>query len=294
MSQKIGSYQSRLPYVKDVLDFWLTRFPRLYLDVEEHRKWQNWDKRIYLSVIERGDTVVDVGANVGAHTVAFSHMVGPGGRVISLEPVPSNFETLRETVSLRARYSNVSIHQLAAGNPAVAGERVVVKVPGNDFTQAALVRHSAGSWEASADIREYPSTLTSLDAEAERHRLERLNFVKIDVEGGELDVIVGGARTLGRLHPLIYCELYSKWAASFGHTPAQTFAFVNSLGYTEARIVRDGQVHATKLVADIPEELFSVSSDVLFLAPEHATRVARFDQRYVHRQPGSSAGIDGA
>jgi FkbM family methyltransferase len=294
MPQKIGSYQSRLSRPKDLLDFWLTRFPGWYLMLEERREWQNWDKRVYLSVIERGDIVLDIGANVGAHTIAFSHMVGAEGKVIALEPVPANFERLRETVSRRARYSNVEVLQAAAGNPAVAGVSVIVKVPGDDFTQASLVEHSAGSWQESSDVREYEATLTSLDAEAARIRLERLDFVKIDVEGGELDVMKGGEMMLRRLRPLVYCEIYEKWVASFGHGPDEMFSFMRSLGYDSARIIRDGKVHALALSERIPEGLFAASADVLFVAPEHALRVARFDDRYVRRGRTPGASADGA
>jgi FkbM family methyltransferase len=280
MSPKIGSYQSKLPFAKDLLDFWLTRFPGLYLLVEERREWQNWDKRVYLSVIEAGDTIIDVGANVGAHTIAFSHIAGRLGRVISFEPVPENIERLRQTVAGRSRYPNVVIVESAVGYPVLTDQEVLVKVPGDDFTQGSLKAHSAGSWQNGSVVREYPAALTSIDAQAEGLSIHRLDFMKIDVEGGELDVLKGASATLRRFQPLIYCELYARWADSFGYTPADLFEFIRSLGYTGARVIRDGRAHSMILDGSAPTTLFDASTDVLFFTPRHSARIDRFDQRY--------------
>jgi FkbM family methyltransferase len=280
MTPRLGSYQSSLPFAKDLLDFWFTRFPRWYLFVEERREWQNWDKRVYLSLIERGDVVLDIGANVGAHTVAFSHLVGKRGRVFAFEPVPGNVERLRQTVQRRSRYANISIVPRAVGNPAGVAERVMVKVPGDDLTQASLTPHSAGSWEGNPDLHQYPTLLTSIDAQMAKAHLECVDFVKIDVEGGELDVIQGAKRTLTRSGPLVYCEVYEKWQASFGYTPSDLFEFVQSLGYTEARIIRSGRIHTLRLGEIVPGGLFDTSADVLFATPKYAARLARFDSRY--------------
>ncbi|MEP6506616.1 MAG: FkbM family methyltransferase [Gemmatimonadales bacterium] len=280
MPHKLGAYQSDLTAPKDLLDFWLTRFPRLYLSIEEHREWQNWDKRVYLSVIERGDTVIDVGANVGAHTVAFSHIVGSNGKVFSIEPVEANYVRLASTVRRRTRFTNTILIKAAVGLPARPGQSVIVRVPGDDFTQAALVAHTEGSWRSGQNVREYHTVLTSVDAEVERARPTRVDFLKIDVEGGELDVVKGAANTLKQFLPLVYCEVYEKWAESFGYTPLTLFSLVRDLGYTESRIIRDGRVNAIRLGDKVPTNLFRESADVLFAAPHHSARMRRFDVRY--------------
>ena len=277
----MGTLQRDLSFFKDVVDYRLTRYPRLYLFVERFRSWVNWDKRVYLSFVRRGDTVLDIGANVGAHAVFFSHLVRDDGRVLAFEPLAPNIDALSETIRRRSRTSNVSIFQLAIGNPGKTRQEAVLRVPGEDLTQASLQLQGAGSWERKASVREYKVSLTSLDAEGEVQALPSIDFVKIDVEGGELDVLKGAARTISRHQPLIYCEVYERWAASFGYTPTDLFDFVRTLGYEDARAISGGKVRSLSLVKPVPAGLFDTSSDVLFFADKHSGLVADFDKRYL-------------
>ena len=90
--QRFGTLQRDLPFLKDVIDYRLTKYPRLYLFIERFRSWVNWDKRVYLSFVQRGDNVLDVGANVGAHALFLSRLVGEQGRVLAFEPLPPNVD----------------------------------------------------------------------------------------------------------------------------------------------------------------------------------------------------------
>jgi FkbM family methyltransferase len=276
---KFGSLQRDLPFVKDVIDYQLTRYPRLYLFVEQFREWVNWDKRVYLSFVRPGDNVLDIGANVGAHSVFLSHLVRGEGSVLAFEPLEPNVEGFRETLRRRSRIDNIRVLQRAVGASPTTQD-VTIAVPGNDFTQASLKSHTAGSWRENAAVREYRVALTSIDSEIEVQSLAHLDFVKIDVEGGELNVLKGAARTLSTHLPMIYSELYDRWTASFGYAPADVFDFVRSLGYEEARVISGGRVRAMSLSDAIPSGLFSESSDVLFLAARHQARLWEFDRRY--------------
>jgi FkbM family methyltransferase len=277
----LGSFQRELPFFKDVLDYRLCGFPRLYLFVERFREWVNWDKRVYLSFVQRGDVVLDVGANVGTHAVFLSHVVRAEGKVLAFEPLTPNVDALLETIRRRSRISNISIIQTAVGNPGKSPQEVVIRVPGNDLTQASLRLQGAGSWQGQTSVREYKVLLTSLDAESEVQALPSIDFIKIDVEGGELDVWKGAAETVRRHHPLVYCEVYEKWATSFGYTPGDLLAFARSLGYTGGRAISKGAVHALSLDRNPPPGMFEASSDVLFFTDKHRQRVDAFDKRYL-------------
>jgi FkbM family methyltransferase len=279
--ERPGALQRDLPFIKDVIDYRLTRFPRLYLLIEGFRGWVNWDKRVYLSFVRRGNIVLDVGANVGAHTVFLSHLVRNDGRVLAFEPLEPNIDALRETIHRRSRIDNITILQLAVGNPGNVRHEVVIRAPGDDLTQASLRLQGAGSWTQGANVREFKVSLTSLDTEPQVQSLPLIDFVKIDVEGGELDVLRGAARTISRHQPLVYCEMSEAWAGAFGYTPGDLLQFVRSLGYREARAFSRKKVSVLSLDAPLPDGLFDTPSNVLFVADRHSGLVADFDNRYL-------------
>lgn len=277
--KKFGTLQHDLPPLKDAIDFQLTRAPSLYLLVERCREWVNWDKRVYLSFVRRGDTTLDIGANVGAHTVFLSNLVGARGRVIAFEPLPGNLLTLEDTIRRRARYSNITVVPAAIGGSGSKDLTATMKIPGEDLTQASLAVQKAGSWERTA-YTEVDVPLVTLDKSPEVQRLSQVDLVKIDVEGAELDVLRGGSRTLARHLPLIYCEAYETWQASFGYRPDELIAFAHSLGYTGARVISEGMVHPIRVDQAAPQRLFITSADILFFSDKHRAAVDRFDRRY--------------
>jgi len=278
--EKLGTLPRHMSPIKDAIDFQLTRFPSLYLVVDRSREWVNWDKRVYLSFVRPGDTVLDVGANVGAHAVFLSHMVRAKGRVLAFEPLPANVDSLRETIRRRSRFDNTTVIPVAVGNPQSVGETVTMKIPGDDLTQASLKLQTTGSWEGKADVRTFHVLLTSLDADIEVQSLQHLEFVKIDVEGGELDVLRGASHTFSRYLPYIYCEAFDKWQASFGYTPADLINSARSLGYPSARVISRGGVYPIRLDQAVPADLFHSSADILFFADKHRRAIERFDHRY--------------
>jgi FkbM family methyltransferase len=288
MEARVGSFPHTIPFHRELIDYWLTRIPRLYLSVELHRRWINWDKRVYLSFVRRGDVVLDVGANVGTHTVFLSHLVGQNGMVIAVEPVPRSFEQLQKTIRRRARFPNVLPLRLAFGETTSTGAEAVIRVPGNDFTQASLREQTVGSWERKEAVRRYTVSLTTLDEQVRANSITRLDFVKIDVEGGELGVLRGGAEALTRFRPFLYCEVYERWSSTFGYSSAELLSFVRSLGYTDARVMQKGQARSLSLEEAASAEWFADSSDVLFSASKHAPLVRAFDKRF--DIPSRSAG----
>lgn len=138
---------------------------------------------------------LDVGANVGPVTLALSRLC-PRGRVHAFEPVPESFAFLERNVAANGA-ANVSLHQVAlSDHDGTATIHFEAEATGAAFISDHL---AAG---VPQEVR-----LQTLDGWAAGAGLDRLDLVKIDVEGAELPVLDGGRETLARLRPVLVVEV---------------------------------------------------------------------------------------
>lgn len=181
-----------------------------------YERWRGLLERelsVFCSQIKPQDVVVDVGANVGIYVHALRRC---GAIVEAFEPQPECSAVLE---AYAAAYPSVHVHTLALGD---AESVVTLSVPiehGRLARTAATTRTtSAGTGET---IRVPVRTLDSFE-------LERVNAMKIDVEGAELDVLRGAVRTIERARPLLLVEIEQRHHA--GSIQA-VFDWVTELGY---------------------------------------------------------------
>jgi FkbM family methyltransferase len=145
-----------------------------------------------------GDIFFDIGANVGFFTVIGAKLVGPTGRVFAFEPAPANADRVRHNVALNS-FANVTLLEKAVAQHAGQAELLVTSYSGG----AALA--SVGTL---GDVQERIAVeVVSIDELIAQGALQPPTFVKIDVEGAELDVLRGMVDTLATHKPLIIYEV---------------------------------------------------------------------------------------
>lgn len=159
--------------------------------LKEFGEWAGLELDLLSRLIRPGHTVVDVGANIGTHTIEFAHRVGEKGRVIAFEPQPRVLTLLEENVRT-ANASNVTIVGKAVG--AALGQAKVDALPEDHHANYGAARVSEGG-VIPVDI----VTVDSLE-------LEACDLIKIDAEGHGGDVLAGAAHTIARLSPVILIE----------------------------------------------------------------------------------------
>jgi len=147
---------------------------------------------LFKQFLREGDTVVEVGANVGAHTVPMCKFVGEKGRVIAIEAQRVLYGLMFKNLVANGCHNSTPVH--AAGG-AMSG---VLSVPVVDY--AAEVNFGGLSLE-----RGGPGEAVSV-MPIDALDLQELRLLKIDVEGMEMDVIAGARETIGRCRPVIYVE----------------------------------------------------------------------------------------
>lgn len=165
--------------------------------LKEYGEWAQQEIDFLLHFIKLGDSVADVGAFIGTHSRAFSGAVGAKGTVYAFEPRNDIFNILLENVELSS-IKNIKIFQCALGNE--HREFKISEILPN-------LKNNFGSFSLNA-LRNLNGTgieLRTLD----EFRIVHLDFIKIDVEGMEIDVLLGGEATISRDRPVIFAEVNS-------------------------------------------------------------------------------------
>lgn len=170
--------------------------------------------RLFAKLVSPGDTVLDVGANIGAHTIPLAHQVGPTGKVYAFEPQRMSYYCLCANV-IRNGLAQVYCHHAALGETSGT-----IAVPELDYAQ----RHNFGGVsldDVSANGPTSTVPLMTLDSLG----LTACRLIKIDVEGMEQRVLAGAVETIRRCRPFLYVEDDRRDKSHALHE------FVRSLGY---------------------------------------------------------------
>ena len=151
-------------------------------------------------LIAGGDTVIDIGANMGEYSRPLSALVGPRGRVFSIEPVPQTFEVLVYIVK-KLGLSNTNPVECAISDVEGVSRMVIPRDDGGEenFYEAVIVENSFHSTLPS--IRVKTRVLDSVVPPS-----GEISFVKCDVEGHELHCIKGAKEIIRNSHPAWYIE----------------------------------------------------------------------------------------
>lgn len=157
--------------------------------------WEPWVTSFMARKLERGMFAADVGANHGYYTVLMADIIGPGGRVLAVEPHPRTSELLRRNVTINGFASWVDVADCAVGHS--AGEFLTLHVPDNEPKNA----HVVHGYNEPGALKIRSERLDDLLA-----GWPRVDFIKIDVEGAEEAALSGGAMTIERDRPQLLLE----------------------------------------------------------------------------------------
>ncbi len=191
--------------------------------------WFNFEPHLsafYRAILKPGAIAVDGGANIGLHTLQMAEAVRPDGLVIAIEPVPET----REKLKLRQREAQIPaelIRLLAYGLSIEAGETEFFQVV--DPIQHELSGLRNRDFLENHQVKKIRIELTTLDAVC--RDLNRLDFIKLDLEGAELDALRAGRSTLKRFRPVIALEQSQDGPRYFGYTWGDLLCYFATLRY---------------------------------------------------------------
>ncbi|MGB2676645.1 MAG: FkbM family methyltransferase [Candidatus Acidiferrum sp.] len=165
----------------------------------------NFEKRF----VKPGMTVLDIGAHRGFHTLLLSKKVGQGGRVISFEPSPRDAKRLN--LHLKMNFCrNVEIKDCALGEESGSANLYVV--------QAETVCNSLKPPDTDLPASATSIQIRKLDDVLAQSQVKSVDFIKLDIEGGELSALKGARRLLEKVpRPVILCEVLEKRTRPWGY-----------------------------------------------------------------------------
>jgi FkbM family methyltransferase len=159
--------------------------------------------RAYEKLIRPGAVVLDIGANIGAHTLHFARLAGPAGRVIAIEPTDFACAKLRANLALNPELqARVTIEQLFL----VADRAVTPPATVPSSWPVAAGPGELNAWHGRAQDSAAAKAMTA-DDYCTTTGVDRLDFVKLDVDGHECAVLRGFRTCLARFRPVIIVEL---------------------------------------------------------------------------------------
>ncbi len=172
----------------------------------------------------RGTTVIDIGANIGRHAVPLAKKIGPTGLLCAFEPIPVIRGILNEKL-LAAELNNVAVYPFALSSErTVADFNYIPNLPEESGLKKRHIYNAVPSEFQKIKVGVFKlDDLIALDT--------KVTFIKIDVEGGELDVLRGAPRLLASSRPIVAFECGAASFLGYHKTPGEIFNLFDAMQY---------------------------------------------------------------
>ncbi|MCM8536214.1 MAG: FkbM family methyltransferase [Lentisphaeraceae bacterium] len=179
--------------------------------LEAYGEWAQDELDLLKHFIKPGDTVIDLGANIGTHSIAFANFVGTTGKVIAFEPQRIIYQCLSANIALNS-LMNVWAHPYG-----VSDEPSLIRMPQVDYTSEQ--NFGSISLRETGNGEEVP--IVRLDDFCQ----ESCSLIKMDVEGMEIAALKGAERLINKYKPILYTENNNN------DRSAELIKYIESLGY---------------------------------------------------------------
>jgi FkbM family methyltransferase len=214
--------------------WWLVRGDNAGLPISAGR-FESAEIAFVDRLLQPGMTVLDVGAHHGLYTLLSSRRVGSGGRVFCFEPSPRERAALLQHLRLN-RCRNVVVEDCALGAEEMMGQLHVVD--GFETGCNSLRPPTVMSTTSPVTVR-----VRKLDEWLSERKIDRVDFVKLDVEGGELAVLEGAAQVLERRpRPIILAEVQDVRTEPWGYRAKQIIEYLGKRKYQWFGLLPDGRL----------------------------------------------------
>lgn len=171
--------------------------------------------------LKAGDVFIDIGANIGLFSLNASKIVGNRGKVVAFEAFSSNFKQFKNNILIN------NFKNIISENKAISNQNSTIEILYNEED------HNIGM--ASAFLKDFTSKeiveSTTLDEYASTHNISKIDLIKIDIEGGEYNAILGMAKILTNSKPRVIMEINHQTLQDSGHTEKEIIDLFSQFSY---------------------------------------------------------------
>jgi FkbM family methyltransferase len=200
-------------------------------------------------LLTEGSVFLDVGANAGVLTLAASTWVGSAGRVYGFEPSAREFERLEENLRVNAVPNVTAVRQAVSSSTGRASLRVAAAGFGGLNTLGERFPYEGvGTWRIES------VETTTLDEFVQRQALDRVDVIKVDVEGAEAAVLSGADRVLRDYRPSLVIEIVARSLVANGSTVSQIEDALKASNYDLFAIDESACLREIGGLADVDEQ----------------------------------------
>ncbi len=174
-------------------------------------------------LVDKGDVILDVGANIGITTLYLADKTGETGKVYSFEPDAYNYKQLKKNISLNS-FRNVEAYNIGLGHESGSFKLFVVNTGNRGRNTILNEKEIAGKDFCHIKIGK-------LDVWVTEQKISRLNLIKIDVEGFEYNVLLGAENSIKKFKPKLFIELDDNNLKYQGHSARELVSLLEKFGY---------------------------------------------------------------
>jgi FkbM family methyltransferase len=222
-----GLVIAMLKYVAKYKKVWIVKRDGIFFEIDLTKTidfgifmggWENSTLDFLKKTLKPGDVVIEVGANIGAHTLLMAKLVGVNGCVIAIEPTQYGRRKLSRNIALNPDLKNIRII-----SSVISSEKI--EMPSLSINP---------SWSLSGDKEPeilYKPMISTVDSIYDDQKLSRVDLLKVDVDGYDFKVLQGSCGVLENNKPMVFCELCEYSLNENGASLNDLFDLMSNYGY---------------------------------------------------------------
>lgn len=193
-----------------------------------------FETNILRTLLHKGDVFIDVGAHMGWFTLNASQAVSTQGKIFAFEPNPSVASWFRDNCELN-HLRNIFLEETA-----VSDRNGMVTFWIGDIDSLGSLRRQNAARESIHSVRKLKRPCITLDHFADKHKLRKIKFIKVDAEGADLQVLKGGERILRKLSPYLLVEVFGLTQETDLYRDKDIVGYLTRLGYKPYELTETG------------------------------------------------------